>query len=228
MGQHSKCGQQDGEYRGAGKDPGTMNEHNVGFIWLRGWLALAKAHLKELNSPVVNDSCALKCISDQITLDSFLQVTEETSTVLRKLGYSCDCRGFINVKGKGELKTFFVCTDASKQQSMGLSWGRLRRELRDSCALPTVAVEPRWTRSITSAERRRLLLPIPSLCVYDLHRSLLSSLVFEGEFTTLVSDPVGFKNPLLKEWNYVWSLTPNASRFLVERGWTHNSARNEL
>lgn len=51
---------------------------------------------------------------------SFVQVTEETSTVLRKLGYSCDCRGFISVKGKGELKTFFVCTDASKQ-SVGLS-----------------------------------------------------------------------------------------------------------
>lgn len=50
-------------------------------------------------------------------------MTEETATVLRKLGYSCDCRGFIDVKGKGELKTFFVCTDTSKQQSMGLSWG---------------------------------------------------------------------------------------------------------
>lgn len=97
--------------------------------------ALVKAHLKELNSPVVNDSCALKCIADQLILDPFLQVTEETSIVLRKLGYSCDCRGFINVKGKGELKTFFVCTDASKQQSMGLSWGPLRPELIDSCAL---------------------------------------------------------------------------------------------
>ncbi|XP_067351247.1 adenylate cyclase type 7 isoform X2 [Channa argus] len=50
-----------------------------------------------------------------------IQVTEETSTVLHKLGYSCECRGFINVKGKGELKTFFVCTDMSKQQGMGLS-----------------------------------------------------------------------------------------------------------
>ncbi|KAM9366397.1 adenylate cyclase type 7 [Symphorus nematophorus] len=50
-----------------------------------------------------------------------IQVTEETSDVLQKLGYSCDCRGFINVKGKGELKTFFVCTDMSKQQGMGLS-----------------------------------------------------------------------------------------------------------
>ena len=49
------------------------------------------------------------------------QVTEETSVVLHKLGYSCECRGFINAKGKGELKTFFVCTDMSKQQGMGLS-----------------------------------------------------------------------------------------------------------
>ncbi|CAG5852335.1 unnamed protein product [Menidia menidia] len=50
-----------------------------------------------------------------------IQVTEETSTVLRNLGYSCECRGLIDVKGKGELKTFFVCTDMSKQQGMGLS-----------------------------------------------------------------------------------------------------------
>ncbi|CAK6958823.1 adenylate cyclase type 7 [Scomber scombrus] len=50
-----------------------------------------------------------------------IQVTEETSDVLHKLGYSCDCRGLINVKGKGELKTFFLCTDMSKQQGMGLS-----------------------------------------------------------------------------------------------------------
>uniref|UniRef100_A0A3B5M0S5 adenylate cyclase n=1 Tax=Xiphophorus couchianus TaxID=32473 RepID=A0A3B5M0S5_9TELE len=49
-----------------------------------------------------------------------IQVTEESSQVLRKLGYSCECRGFINVKGKGELKTFFVCTDTSKQLGIGL------------------------------------------------------------------------------------------------------------
>lgn len=82
-----------------------------------------------------------------------------------------------------------------------------------------VAVEPRWTRFITSAEWRRLLLPIPSLCVYDLHWSLLSSLVFEAHSCQI---PLVLR-PLLKEWNYVWSLTPNASRFLFERGWTHNS-----
>ncbi|KAM6950777.1 adenylate cyclase type 7 [Lycodopsis pacificus] len=50
-----------------------------------------------------------------------IQVTVETSDVLHRLGYSCECRGLINVKGKGELKTFFVCTDMSKQQGMGLS-----------------------------------------------------------------------------------------------------------
>uniref|UniRef100_A0A8C7HXR5 Adenylate cyclase type 7 n=1 Tax=Oncorhynchus kisutch TaxID=8019 RepID=A0A8C7HXR5_ONCKI len=37
-----------------------------------------------------------------------IQVTEETSDVLQKLGYPCECRGLINVKGKGELTTFFV------------------------------------------------------------------------------------------------------------------------
>ncbi|XP_034041921.1 adenylate cyclase type 7 isoform X2 [Thalassophryne amazonica] len=50
-----------------------------------------------------------------------VQVTEETSDVLQNLGYSCECRGFINVKGKGELKTFFVCTDMSKHQGLGMS-----------------------------------------------------------------------------------------------------------
>ncbi|KAG7267195.1 hypothetical protein CRUP_006327 [Coryphaenoides rupestris] len=48
-------------------------------------------------------------------------VTEETSAMLQKLGYSCECRGLINVKGKGELMTFFVCTDMCKQQGVGLS-----------------------------------------------------------------------------------------------------------
>ncbi|KAK2501522.1 hypothetical protein MC885_013296 [Smutsia gigantea] len=45
-----------------------------------------------------------------------IQVTEETSTVLQGLGYSCECRGLINVKGKGELRTYFVCTDTAKFQ----------------------------------------------------------------------------------------------------------------
>ncbi|XP_018605232.1 adenylate cyclase type 2-like isoform X2 [Scleropages formosus] len=50
-----------------------------------------------------------------------IQVTEETSVVLQKLGYSCECRGLIDVKGKGELRTYFVCTDSSKPQGIGLS-----------------------------------------------------------------------------------------------------------
>lgn len=41
------------------------------------------------------------------------QVTEETSLVLQTLGYTCTCRGVINVKGKGELKTYFVNTEMS-------------------------------------------------------------------------------------------------------------------
>ncbi|NWU33041.1 ADCY7 cyclase, partial [Hylia prasina] len=48
-----------------------------------------------------------------------IQVTEETSKILQELGYSCECRGLINVKGKGELRTYFVCTETAKSQGMG-------------------------------------------------------------------------------------------------------------
>lgn len=47
------------------------------------------------------------------------QVTEETSVILSALGYICSCRGIINVKGKGELKTYFVHTEMSRSLSQG-------------------------------------------------------------------------------------------------------------
>ncbi|XP_055992232.1 adenylate cyclase type 7 isoform X2 [Sorex fumeus] len=50
-----------------------------------------------------------------------IQVTEETCVILQGLGYSCECRGLINVKGKGELRTYFVCTDTAKFQGLGLN-----------------------------------------------------------------------------------------------------------
>ncbi|XP_069757717.1 adenylate cyclase type 7 isoform X2 [Narcine bancroftii] len=43
-----------------------------------------------------------------------IQVTEETCNVLRQLGYSCESRGLISVKGKGDLQTYFLCTDINK------------------------------------------------------------------------------------------------------------------
>uniref|UniRef100_A0A452SIM0 Adenylate cyclase type 7 n=1 Tax=Ursus americanus TaxID=9643 RepID=A0A452SIM0_URSAM len=52
-----------------------------------------------------------------------IQVTEETCTILQGLGYSCECRGLINVKGKGELRTYFVCTDTAKFQGLGGALG---------------------------------------------------------------------------------------------------------
>ncbi|XP_062866029.1 adenylate cyclase type 2b [Trichomycterus rosablanca] len=48
-----------------------------------------------------------------------IQVTEETSRILQMLGYMCSCRGIINVKGKGDLKTFFVHTEMSRSLSQG-------------------------------------------------------------------------------------------------------------
>ncbi|KAM4614475.1 LOW QUALITY PROTEIN: adenylate cyclase type 7 [Discoglossus pictus] len=50
-----------------------------------------------------------------------IQVTEETAHILEGLGYSCECRGLINVKGKGELRTFFICTDMAKSQTIGMN-----------------------------------------------------------------------------------------------------------
>uniref|UniRef100_A0ABM5EUB1 adenylate cyclase n=1 Tax=Pogona vitticeps TaxID=103695 RepID=A0ABM5EUB1_9SAUR len=47
-----------------------------------------------------------------------IQVTEETCKILERLGYACECRGLINVKGKGELMTYFVCTDTAKSQAL--------------------------------------------------------------------------------------------------------------
>ncbi|XP_044298783.1 adenylate cyclase type 2 isoform X1 [Varanus komodoensis] len=48
-----------------------------------------------------------------------IQVTEETSNILQTLGYICTCRGIINVKGKGDLQTFFVHTEMTKSLSQG-------------------------------------------------------------------------------------------------------------
>ncbi|XP_039618806.1 adenylate cyclase type 7 isoform X1 [Polypterus senegalus] len=50
-----------------------------------------------------------------------IQVTEETTNILQKLGYVCECRGLISVKGKGELRTYFVCTDMTKSQGISLN-----------------------------------------------------------------------------------------------------------
>ncbi|KAG6920780.1 adenylate cyclase 4, partial [Chelydra serpentina] len=43
-----------------------------------------------------------------------IQVTEETARALETLGYTCYLRGIIKVKGKGQLRTYYVCTDLSR------------------------------------------------------------------------------------------------------------------
>ncbi|MED6238548.1 hypothetical protein ATANTOWER_024384 [Ataeniobius toweri] len=45
-----------------------------------------------------------------------IQVTEETSQIVQSLGYDVSLRGKVNVKGKGELTTYFVNTDHSIPQ----------------------------------------------------------------------------------------------------------------
>ncbi|XP_044038997.1 adenylate cyclase type 4-like isoform X2 [Siniperca chuatsi] len=45
-----------------------------------------------------------------------IQVTEETSQMVESVGYSVTLRGVVNVKGKGELTTYFINTDQSSPQ----------------------------------------------------------------------------------------------------------------
>uniref|UniRef100_A0A8D3AUB9 Adenylate cyclase type 4 n=1 Tax=Scophthalmus maximus TaxID=52904 RepID=A0A8D3AUB9_SCOMX len=45
-----------------------------------------------------------------------IQVTEETAEVVQSIGYGVTLRGVVNVKGKGELTTFFVNMDQSSPQ----------------------------------------------------------------------------------------------------------------
>lgn len=68
-----------------------------------------------------------RCMSSSVLVNLLLwscfflsvQVTEETSHILSTLGYMCSCRGIINVKGKGELKTYFVHTEMTRSLSQG-------------------------------------------------------------------------------------------------------------
>uniref|UniRef100_A0A7N9AYK3 adenylate cyclase n=1 Tax=Mastacembelus armatus TaxID=205130 RepID=A0A7N9AYK3_9TELE len=45
-----------------------------------------------------------------------IQVTEETAQVVQSVGYSVTLRGVVNVKGKGELTTYFINPDQSSPQ----------------------------------------------------------------------------------------------------------------
>ncbi|XP_078147870.1 adenylate cyclase type 2 [Centroberyx gerrardi] len=45
-----------------------------------------------------------------------IQVTEETAELVQTLGYSVTLRGVVNVKGKGELTTYFINLDQSSPQ----------------------------------------------------------------------------------------------------------------
>nr|XP_020827257.1 adenylate cyclase type 4 isoform X4 [Phascolarctos cinereus] len=47
-----------------------------------------------------------------------IQVTEETACVLQSLGYTCYSRGVIKVKGKGQLRTYFLSTELTRTGPM--------------------------------------------------------------------------------------------------------------
>lgn len=52
-----------------------------------------------------------------------IQVTEETAQALQSLGYTCCIRGIIKVKGKGQLRTYFLNTDLTRTGPPSASLG---------------------------------------------------------------------------------------------------------
>lgn len=139
----------------------------------------------------------------------YFQVTEETSDVLQRLGYSCECRGFINVKGKGELKTFFVCTDMSKQQGMGLSWGKGARASRTGDRLVVHKSTSLQTPDNRPDCNTAMFLWCPWLIIWTLRKELVPALWWMSHWiNTLHSGLVG---QIMLKW---WSVGTIANLFL--------------
>lgn len=44
-------------------------------------------------------------------MNESFKVLEETAIVIQELGYQCQFRGKVMVKGIGEARTYFVCLD---------------------------------------------------------------------------------------------------------------------
>ncbi|XP_049922381.1 adenylate cyclase type 4-like [Epinephelus moara] len=53
---------------------------------------------------------------DSTGVEDKIQVTEETAQMVESVGYSVTLRGVVNVKGKGQLTTYFINTDQSSPQ----------------------------------------------------------------------------------------------------------------
>lgn len=107
LGKQRERGQSDGDHWGAGENTGGMSYKN--YSWTPFSL-LVRFFIYPLFFLSV-------------------QVTEETSHILSTLGYMCSCRGIINVKGKGELKTYFVHTEMTRSLSQGtvMPWSHTSR-----------------------------------------------------------------------------------------------------
>lgn len=109
----------------------------------------------------------------------FLKVTEETGKVLTELGFNCIRRGYVSVKGKGQLMTYIVQRPSTSVQkaahlSAVYSWPRAWRRIHS------------WWRESTAFYVKCGGKKIPlSLCnrfyVYPISRGYIQSLInFRG------------------------------------------------
>ncbi|TKS81803.1 Adenylate cyclase type 2 [Collichthys lucidus] len=85
----------------------TLQEHDRQYMHIGTMVEFAFALVGKLD--VINKH----------SFNDFKLRVEETRHILLSLGYMCSCRGIINVKGKGDLKTYFVHTEMTRSLSQG-------------------------------------------------------------------------------------------------------------
>lgn len=69
------------------------------------------------NGQDTGNTCAFDALIQYYSIFDLFQTTEDTAKVLQEIGYKCECRGSIHVKGKGDLTTYLVQTKLEKEKS---------------------------------------------------------------------------------------------------------------
>uniref|UniRef100_A0A915PNS9 adenylate cyclase n=1 Tax=Setaria digitata TaxID=48799 RepID=A0A915PNS9_9BILA len=90
-----------------------INEHSFNNFNLRiginvGPVVAGVIGVKKPHYDIWGNSVNVASRMDSSGVAGKIQITEETKNILEKEGFEFECRGIINVKGKGDMKTYFI------------------------------------------------------------------------------------------------------------------------
>ncbi|VDK77617.1 unnamed protein product, partial [Litomosoides sigmodontis] len=90
-----------------------INEHSFNNFNLRiginvGPVVAGVIGVKKPHYDIWGNSVNVASRMDSSGVAGKIQITEETKNILEKEGFEFECRGIINVKGKGDMRTYFI------------------------------------------------------------------------------------------------------------------------